>query len=191
MFCNPWIVNAADLFCPPNAPSCPSLQGAAELSAHQGASTPSKHQLSALAGTKDRDPDNGPMHHSAIFRKVAGEPPMDISELKEGSCATTAIFMFFRNFYVNHGSYRENPPARMLGASFLQWMFQNTPGMLERAPLPKRLTVVKRTGWRRIVNGDEFVQKARALRWQAEVILGGSVGRSCEGNSGHRPATDV
>ncbi len=129
------------------------------------------------------------MWHSAIFRRVAGVPQMDVSELKEGVCAKTAVFMFFRNFYVNPNAYRENPPARILGASFLQWMFRNTPGMLERAPLPKRLTVVKRTGWRRIVNGDEFVQKARALGWQAEVSARESLGRCYEGKSGLGPAT--
>ena len=120
---------------------------------------------------------------------------MDVSELKEGACAKTAIFMFSRNFYLNHGSYRENPPARILGASFLQWMFRNTPGMLERAPLPNRLTLVKRTGWRRIVNADEFVQKARALQWQAEVSTHGSFGRCYEGVFGPDqhlyPGTDM
>ena len=95
----------------------------------------------------------------------------------------------FRNFYVNPDDYRINPPARILGASFLQWMFRNTPGMLERAPLPKRLTVVKRTGWRRIVNGDEFVQKARALGWQAEVSAGRMLVSCCGIKHQLRPAT--
>lgn len=109
------------------------------------------------------------MFYSALFRKVAGAPQIDINELEEGFCAKTAIFMFYRNFYINNDRFRDNPPARILGASFLQWMFQNMPGILEKAPQPKRLTVIKRSGWRQIVNGDDFVQKARALGWQAEV----------------------
>ena len=135
----------------------------------------------AYAGSKQNrhGPEDGPLFYSDIFHKVAGAPQIDISKLEEGFCAKTAIFMFHRNFYLRHFWYHENPPARLLGASFLQWVFKHTPSILKEAPQPKRLTVVKRKGRRRIVNGNEFLQKARALGWQAEVGIGGVYGSCC------------
>ena len=113
-------------------------------------------------------------HWEEAYHALFGLKQMSIQELGAGTkCFRRAVMAFDQGIFTSGILTPEkNPDVRRLLSRFRSWAYERL--QLEHVCENRHLSVINRSMWRTLVNGDRIASMARSLGWQAQVSPRGS-----------------
>ena len=113
-------------------------------------------------------------HWEGAYEALFGLKQISIEELGTGTkCFKCAIMAFdMGTFMSDELTTDQNLNLHHVLSSFRSWAFARLP-LADHVHDSRRLSVINRSNWRQLLNGDKIVSMAKSQGWQAQVSPAG------------------